>query len=138
MPEAFRSQPLLGRRLIEVFCGLPAEAGAAIARPWEAAGGSTVLFDSRVDSSYEFSGSDFWRDELNNPSDLYIFEFPSSGLAPAAAGHSGRSADRPYGHGNMARETNKMVDLMVRRILALAAAGAGSLLKIPSAHFYGP
>ena len=133
-PPGFGESPLQGKTSVEVFSGLEAEGGAMLSKAWEAAGGTAIRYDERIDEEQDFmSDSRFWADHLRNPKDAYHFEIPCHHMSAAHTTPVARSVANPYGN-ETDEETayyNKMAEMMSTRMLELAAAGAMILLEQP-------
>ena len=58
VPDSFKERPLLGRRLVESFSGVPGkEGGSALSQAWEDAGGCAVRMDIRLDANHDFNSN---------------------------------------------------------------------------------
>ena len=127
-PDCFKDGPLKGLVLVEVFAGRPDEGGARISEAWEAAGGTAIRYDERIDPAHNFLDDDeFWADHLAKPKDAYHFAFPCHHMSVARTTPTKpRDMANPYGDESDPETIyyNKMAILMVYRILKLLAGGA--------------
>ena len=57
-PDCFAGEPLRGKTFVEVFSGNPSEGGGRLSEAWEAAGGTAILYDTRVDPDQNFLSDD--------------------------------------------------------------------------------
>jgi len=136
-PDSFAGQPLRGRRLLEVFSGVPAEGGAALSRAWEAAGGVAVRYDNRIDPAHDFLGDQkFWESVLASPPDVIQFGLPCTTFSVARTPKA-RTTQNPYGTGDDEQvvQANAMALLMVRRCKAFVEKGSLIMIENPLLSF---
>ena len=133
-PPGFADAPLQNLTLVEVFSGIEADGGCMLSRCWEAAGGSAIRYDSRIDETHNFfEDAEFWKEHLEHPKDAYHFAFPCHHMSIAHSTPRVRTAECPYGD-EADEDTayyNRLARLMVDRMLKLVAGGAMILLEQP-------
>lgn len=134
-PGSFASEPLRGRTFVEVFSGNLCEGGGRLSEAWEAAGGTAILYDTRVDPEHSFLHDDhFWEKQFEGAKDAYHFAFHCHHMSIAnTIGGKPRPMENPYGDDTNedTRYYNRLVMVMVQRILQLVAAGAMATIGIP-------
>ena len=139
-PLIFGERPLQGRRLVEVFSGVPEQGGAALSRAWEAAGGVAIRYDNRIDPKHDFmNDEEFWIQELGSPADVYHFAPPCTTFSCAHTTPMVRTRTNPYGDGTdpATVEANRLVKKMAQLILELISGGACVLIENPmNSHFW--
>ena len=133
-PEEFESQPLRGKRLVEVFSGHPSEGGARLSAAWEAAGGEALRYDTRVDDEHDFlEDHAFWDRHVQEPVEAYHFAFPCNNVSAANSTPKIRTFDMPYGAADDAdcQYYNEMAKIMIKRIILLLSKGAMVTVEQP-------
>ena len=56
---------MAGLTLVEIFAGREDEGGGMLSAAWEAAGGTAIRYDQRIDDRQDFMLDDqFWKDNL--------------------------------------------------------------------------
>ena len=117
--------------------GGPEEGGCALSRSFEAAGGTAVRYDNRIDPVMDFLNDDeFWAKVLNEPYDVMPFAIPCTDFSMAKSPKR-RTQENPYGDETIeqTRISNEMVRLMCSRIRALVSKGAIIFVENPLLSF---
>ena len=133
MPPSFRDRPLKGKRMVEVFSGVPREGGCTLSEAWEDAGGMAVRYDIRIDEQHDFlEDKEFWENEEAHPADVYHFAIPCDNFSIAHTTPSKiRNLEYPLGWNLETDIANRIMRTMIRRIQILASKGAGIVIENP-------
>ena len=88
-----------GKVFVEVGSGRPDEQGCRLSEAWEAAGGTAIRYDLRIDPECDFLKDEgFWRSHTEKPRDAYHFAFPCHHMSVArTTPFKPRSMENPYG-----------------------------------------
>ena len=133
-PMFFNEQPLRGKKLVEIFSGVPEEGGAVLSRAWEAAGGLAIRYENRIDPNHNFTEDErFWQKEIGDPADVYHFAPPCTTFTSAHTTPIVRTRANPYGDGSgpATVAANLLVKQMMQIILELVPGGATITIENP-------
>ena len=108
---------MAGLTLVDIFAGREDEGGGMLSAAWEAAGGTAIRYDQRIDERQDFMLDDeFWKDHLAHPRDAYHFAYPCHHMSVArTTPFKARSVACPEGDPNDEETAyyNKMAVLMI-------------------------